>query len=121
MTAREFWNLAGRAGRVGQDSVGIVGMAGGQDPQATRRFVADATGDLASRLQAMLSELQRQGQLHELRRLVYRDEWRAFRSYVAHLWAQKRNLEAVIAETDALLRSTFGYGTMRASEEPGAR
>jgi replicative superfamily II helicase len=121
MTAREFWNLAGRAGRVGQDSVGIVGMAGGQDPQATRRFVAGATGDLASRLQAMLRELQRQGQLHDLRRLVYRDEWRAFRSYVAHLWAQKRNLEAVIAETDALLRSTFGYGTMRASEDLGTR
>lgn len=26
MTAREFWNLAGRAGRVDQDSIGVVGI-----------------------------------------------------------------------------------------------
>jgi superfamily II DNA/RNA helicase len=122
MTPREFWNLAGRAGRVGHDSVGVVGLAAGEKPQDVMRFVSGATGDLASRLQALLRDLWRTGRLGDLRNVMYQDEqeWRSFRSYVAHLWAQKRDLEAVIAETDGLLRSTFGYSALRSSSEEGA-
>ena len=29
MSSREFWNLAGRAGRIGHDSVGVIGLAEG--------------------------------------------------------------------------------------------
>lgn len=31
MTPREFWNLAGRAGRIGQNSLGVVGIACNKD------------------------------------------------------------------------------------------
>jgi hypothetical protein len=120
MTSREFWNLAGRAGRIGHDSVGLVGLAAGNDENGVRKFVADRTGDLASRLQQLLQELWARRRLDDLHEVIYQDEWRSFRSYVAHLWAQKRNLEAVIAETDGLLRSTFGYSMLRSSAEPGA-
>lgn len=121
MTPREFWNLAGRAGRIGHDSVGVVGIAAGEDPNGVRQFVAEATGALASRLEGLLDDLWQHGRLGDLRSVVYSDDWRAFRSYVAHLWAQKRNLETVIAETDGLLRSTFGYSALRASTEEGKR
>jgi superfamily II RNA helicase len=43
MTPREFWNLAGRAGRFNQDSVGVVGIAEANRGAEIARFVSDAT------------------------------------------------------------------------------
>src|SRR5262249_47233110 len=37
LSPRQFWNLAGRAGRVQHDSLGIVGIAAGDDPQAIKK------------------------------------------------------------------------------------
>ncbi len=39
MTSREFWNsLAGRAGRIGHDSIGIIGLAASKDPEVLEKF-----------------------------------------------------------------------------------
>ena len=35
---------------------------------------------------------------------------------MAHLWAEKQNLDAVLAETEGLLRNTLGYSSMRAAD-----
>ena len=50
MSPRPFWNLAGRAGRIDHDSVGVVGIAEGTDRDALIDFVRRNTGALASRL-----------------------------------------------------------------------
>jgi replicative superfamily II helicase len=113
MSPREFWNLAGRAGRIGHDSVGVVGLAEGKDRDAIIDFIRRNTGALASRLVALLDELAAQGQLNNLDAVLWQDQWEDFRCYVAHLWAEKKNLDEVLAESEQLLRQTYGYTTLR--------
>lgn len=113
ISPREFWNLAGRAGRVEHDSVGVVGLAQGQDHDAIRQFVSRQTGALVSRLVTLLDELEKHGSLTNLAEVLWQDQWEDFRCYIAHLWAEKQSLDAVLAESEQLLRQTYGYTTLR--------
>ena len=119
MAPREFWNLAGRAGRIGHDSVGVIGLAEGRDHDAIIDFVCKNTGALASRLVTLLDELAAQGELANLQSVLWQDQWEDFRCYIAHLWAEKDNLEAVLADSEQLLRQTYGYTTLR--DDPNQR
>jgi len=110
---REFWNLAGRAGRIGHDSVGVVGLCEGKDREALTDFVSRSTGALVSRLMALLDDLAAQGELARLSDVLWQDQWEDFRCYIAHLWAEKKNLDAVLADSELLLRQTYGYTAMR--------
>jgi hypothetical protein len=113
MEPREFWNLAGRAGRINHDSVGIVGLAEGSDRAALMHFVSRNTGALVSRLVALLDDLAAQGQLANLSEVLWQEQWEDFRCYIAHLWAEKKNLDAVLADSEQLLRQTYGYTSLR--------
>ena len=113
MAPREFWNLAGRAGRIGHDSVGVVGLAEGTDRQALIDFVSRNTGALVSRLVVLLNDLADQGALANLSEVLWKDQWNDFRCYVAHLWAEKKNLDAVLSDSEQLLRATYGYTSLR--------
>jgi len=115
MSPREFWNLAGRAGRMNHDSVGVVGIAAGNEPQEIIDYVSRATGELVSRLVNMLNELDEE-RLNDLESVIQEEQWEDFRCYVAHLWNEKKNLDAVLADTEQLLRNTYGYGILRASD-----
>jgi replicative superfamily II helicase len=118
MKPRDFWNLAGRAGRVGQSSVGVVGIAANEDnEEAITSFVGENTGALISRLVTLLDEIDEAGQLNNLSAIIYSDEWIDFRCYVAHLYREKQSLDAVLANTEQLLRNTFGYNTLRSSAD----
>lgn len=110
---REFWNLAGRAGRIGHDSVGVVGLSEGTDRDALTEFVSRSTGALVSRLVVLLDELAAQGSLAQLSEVLWKEQWEDFRCYIAHLWAEKKNLDAVLADSEQLLRQTYGYTSMR--------
>jgi hypothetical protein len=68
----------------------------------------------------LLDELYAAGKLNELDAVLNQEEWQAFRAYVAHLWAEKKNLEAVLADTEQLLRHTFGYSTLRSKRTKDA-
>ena len=114
---REFWNLAGRAGRIGHDSVGVIGLAEGTDRDAMIKFVSRRTGALVSRLVVLLDQLAAQGALSQLSEVLWQDQWEDFRCYIAHLWAEKRNLDAVLADSEQLLRQTYGYTSMRNDHE----
>lgn len=114
MTPREFWNLAGRAGRIGHDSVGVVGIAEGTDRSEIVKFVQAKAGALASRLVTLIDDLAREGQLDGLEDVLWKDQWEDFRCYVAHLCADAKNLDAVSADSEQLLRNTYGYTTLRA-------
>jgi len=117
MSPRAFWNLAGRAGRIGQDSVGVVGIAGGDDANKVRQYISAATGDLVSRLVYMLDQLEIAGELASLTTVIQQDQWTDFRIYIAHLLNEKQNIDVVLSETENLLRSTFGFGTLQARSE----
>ena len=119
--SREFWNLAGRAGRMGHDSVGVVGLAEGTDRQAAIDFVSRKTGNLVSRLVTWLDELERAGKLNDLTAVLKEDQWVDFRCYIAHLWAQKGRLDEVLAESEQLLRHTYGYTELRQDEAQRAK
>jgi len=121
MPTRSFWNLAGRAGRMDQESVGIVGLAAGNDPADLARYVSAATGDLVSRLVGLLDAVEAAGKLNDLTLLIHEHQWTDFRCYVAHLWNEKKNLDAVLAETEQLLRNTYGFGVMQSSPGAGQR
>ena len=114
MTPREFWNLAGRAGRVGHDSVGVVGLAEGKNRAETNSFLKEAPGALASRLVTLLDELAEAGKLAELSSMLWKDEWEDFRCFIAHYCSQADSLESLLADTEHLLRKTYGYTTLRA-------
>ena len=113
MSSREFWNLAGRAGRIGHDSVGVIGLAEGSDPESVIEFVSCSTGALVSRLVSQLNELAAQGPLGRLSDVLWQEQWEDFRCYIAHLWAEKKNLDAVLSDSEQLLRQTFGYTSLR--------
>lgn len=117
ISPREFWNLAGRAGRIGQDSLGVVGIAEGTDRDALIEFMSRSTGALVSRLAVLLDELAEQGNLSDLSEVLWQDQWDDFRCYIAHLWAEKKNLDAVLVDSEQLLRQTYGYTSMRNDPE----
>jgi superfamily II DNA/RNA helicase len=119
MAPREFWNLAGRAGRMNQDSVGVVGLAGGTEPKEIVKYVSQATGELVSRLLALADELKESAVELNLQIVVAGEQWEDFRCYVAHLINEKKNLDAVLASTENLLRNTYGYDVLKNS--PGGR
>lgn len=121
MSHRAFWNLAGRAGRIGHDSVGVVGIAAGTNPNEIRQYVSDATESLVSRLVDLLDELQASGNLNGLSLAIQEEQWADFRSYIAHLWNEKKNLDAVIGEAEQLLRNTYGFGALRAKADPASQ
>jgi len=121
MSTRAFWNLAGRAGRINQERVGIVGIAAGHDPEAIREYVSQATNDLVSRLINLLDEVERNGRLNQLSLVIQQEQWSDFRCYVAHLWNEKRNLDAVLAEAEQLLRNTYGFGVLQGRSDRSAQ
>ncbi len=115
MSYREFWNLAGRAGRVGQDNVGIVGISCDTDEKARDliEFVQQSTGDLVSRLIAILDDLEKRGELNNLENMMYAPQWEDFRCYIAHLLNEKKELQATLNEMDQMLANTFGYSALK--------
>ena len=121
MRPRDFWNLAGRAGRMNHDSVGVVGLAAGHEPEKIVEYVSKATGELISCLVTLLDDLEKAGQLNNLETVIQGEQWDDFRCYVAHLWNEKKNLDAVLAETEQLLRNTLGYGMLRGSDAGRAK
>jgi len=112
---RDFWNLAGRAGRLQHDSVGVVGLAAGNNPGKVKQYVSQTTGELVSQLVKLLDELEEAGKLNDLSQIINEEQWVDFRCYVAHLWNEKQDLDAVLSDTEQLLRNTFGYGSLRST------
>lgn len=115
MTYREFWNLAGRAGRVGQDNVGVVGIACDSDAKQRDlvKYVQKSTGDLVSRLIAILKSLEQRGKLNDLESMMYASQWDDFRCYIAHLLNEKKELQATLNEMEQMLSNTFGYSELK--------
>lgn len=117
MPPEDFWNIAGRAGKIGQGSLGIVALvADDPDKSATlREFINRQAGDLNS----ALVTLAREGRdmLSDLGRIVYRyPEWSTFVQYLAHTYRQMGEPEGFADEIEQILRGTFGFEKLRSQD-----
>lgn len=111
MPTKDFWNLAGRAGRIGQKSIGTVGIAvsDNNDKEKLASFLKTAATDLVSVLVEMVEDLDKLGDDLNLGKLFYIPEWSDFLQYISHLYLQAENLDAFLSEIEFSLRRTYGY------------
>lgn len=115
MPPEDFWNLAGRAGRVDHGSVGIVALAATDDQKAEklRDFVGQQVTSLNSTLIAMVQAAIATGAPLELHRLFHLPEWSAFLQYLAHTYRQIGDPQRFASEVEQVLRGTLGFQSLR--------
>lgn len=115
MPPEDFWNLAGRAGRVDQGSVGIVALAATNDESATvlREFVEKQVLSLNSTLVAMVQEALAQWGGLQLHLLYKQPEWSAFLQYLAHTYRQIGDPLRFANQVEQVLRGTLGFQSIR--------
>lgn len=114
MPPEDFWNIAGRAGRISQGSLGVVALVASDPARADvlRTFIHKQSGDLNSALIALAAEAGEQ--MADLGAIVYRyPEWSAFVQYLAHTYRQMGQPENFADQIEQILRSTFGFGILR--------
>ncbi len=117
MPPEDFWNIAGRAGRISQGSLGIVALvANDQEKVDTlRTFINKQSGELNS---ALVSLAQEAGELlSDLGAIVYsHPEWSTFVQYLAHTYRQMGQPEGFADEIELVLRGTFGFDKLRSQD-----
>ncbi|GAB5559119.1 MAG: hypothetical protein SynsKO_07660 [Synoicihabitans sp.] len=118
---REFWNIAGRAGRMNQESVGVVGIADANRANELRSFVRSAAGELVSQLVSIVAELDQAEDGDSLLVVLQQEQWEDFRCYVNHLVHAVGNLDRIIATVEDSLRNTYGYRSLQSSPQGQVR
>lgn len=120
MPAEDFWNLAGRAGRVDQGDFGLIALAA-SNPEKERildRFLGRAIGSLNSTLVEMVQKAMAQGDLLSLENLSHEPRWSAFLQYLAHSYRLIGDHDEFASEAEQVLRGTLGFQALRKSH-PG--
>jgi hypothetical protein len=114
MPPEDFWNIAGRAGRIDQGSLGIVALVANTGSKATilRDFINRQSGELNSALIALAKEAG--DWLSDLGRIVYEHpEWSTFVQYLAHTYRQMGKPADFADQIEQVLRGTFGFEKLR--------
>lgn len=115
MPPEDFWNIAGRAGRVDQGDLGVVVMAAQNDAKqhTIEQFIANAVGALNSTLIQMIQDAVNAGKLLQLESLSYDPGWSAFVQYLAHTYRQIGDHDQFAAQIEQVLRGTLGFQALR--------
>lgn len=119
MPPEDFWNIAGRAGRVGQDSIGIIALVAKDDSDIEKltTFINKQTLALNSSLIKMVTEAmdsKNKMNIEDLGKIVYQQPtWSAFVQYLTHSYKQMGESSNFIAEIEQVLRGTFGFEKLR--------
>lgn len=114
MSPEDFWNIAGRAGRIGQDSMGIIALVAVSDNKAEilREFINRQSGELNSALIALAKEAS--DWLSELKGIVYKyPAWSTFVQYLTHTYRQMGEPDGFANQIEQVLRGTFGFEKLR--------
>lgn len=122
MPAEDFWNIAGRAGRVSQGQLGVVALVAKDENEVAQRrdFICRATGDLNSAL-IQLAQEAGDGML-DLGSIVYsKPEWSSFLQYLVHTYRQMNQPSNFADQIEQVLRGTLGFEKLRASNSQMAR
>lgn len=114
MPVRDFWNLAGRVGRAGQDSMGWVGIAvkNQADLLEVGNYVRKASDDLHSQLVNAIDNALRHAEEDFDRWLFVDERWSAILQYISHLRRQTQQQDAFLAQLELKLQATFGYNQL---------
>lgn len=110
----DFWNIAGRAGRVDQGSIGIVALVAENETKAEtlREFINFQEDELNSAL--ILLALDSRDMMNDLKSIVYqKPEWSAFVQYLSHSYYQMGQPREFADEIEQVLRGTFGFEKLR--------
>ena len=117
MPPEDFWNIAGRAGRVSQGKIGLVALVAKDEEDATqkREFINQHTGDLNSAL-IQIARAAADG-MEDLGSIVYKHpEWSSFLQYLAHTYRQMGKPSNFAEQIEQVLRGTFGFEKLRTSD-----
>ena len=119
MPPEDFWNIAGRAGRVDQEDLGIVALAAPDDKkqQELEQYISAAVGELNSTLIEMVRAAVEKDSLSNLEKLSHQPGWSAFLQYLAHSYRQIGNHEQFAAQVEQVLRGTLGFQSLRKSHQ----
>jgi replicative superfamily II helicase len=111
MPVRDFWNLAGRVGRTGQDQMGWVGISLKNDLnlQPVAEYVKKASEDLLSQLVGAIDNALRHANENFERWLFVDERWSAILQYISHLRMQVEQQDQFLAQLEQKLQGTFGY------------
>ena len=122
ISSEDFWNIAGRAGRVDQGDLGIIALAGNNQERSEKlkEFVGQAVSELNSRLIQLVLELEDAGKLLKLESLSREPGWSSFLQYLAHTYRQIDNHEKFAAEVEQVLRGTLGFQELRKNHKEHA-
>ncbi|QDS89697.1 ski2-like helicase [Rosistilla ulvae] len=115
MSPEDFWNIAGRAGRVSQGQLGVVALVAKDDSKAQdlAKFINRQSGALNSALVSLAFSAG--DEMSDLGAIVYRHpEWSTFVQYLAHTYREMGKPETFAAEVEQVLRNTFGFDKLRA-------
>ncbi|WP_287811856.1 DEAD/DEAH box helicase [Advenella sp.] len=116
MPPEDFWNIAGRAGRVSQGQLGVVALVAKDDSEVAQRreFINRNTGDLNSALIQLAQAAAEK--LENLGGLVYSNpEWSSFLQYLAHTYRQMGKPANFADQIEQVLRGTLGFEKLRAA------
>lgn len=119
MPPEDFWNIAGRAGRVGQDSIGIIALVAkdNADIEKLKTSINKQTVALNSSLIEMVTEAMKSTNkmnIEDLKKIVYQQPtWSAFVQYLTHSYKQMGESSNFIAEIEQVLRGTLGFEKLR--------
>jgi len=122
MPPEDFWNIAGRAGRVSQGQLGVVALVARDENEVLkkREFINRNTGDLNSAL-IQIAKAAADG-LEDLGLIVYQHpEWSGFLQYLAHTYRQMGQPSNFTDQIEQVLRGTFGFEKLRTSNSQIAR
>lgn len=122
MPPEDFWNIAGRAGRVSQGQLGVVALVAKDESEVAQRreFINRNTGDLNSAL-IQIARAAADG-LENLGRIVYHHpEWSSFLQYLAHTYRQMGQPSNFADQIEQVLRGTLGFEKLRVSDSRIAR
>lgn len=122
MPPEDFWNIAGRAGRVSQGQLGVVALVAKDENEIVkkREFINRNTGDLNSAL-IQIAKAAADG-LEDLGLIVYHHpEWSSFLQYLAHTYRQMGQPPNFADQIEQVLRGTFGFEKLRTSDSQIAR
>lgn len=124
MPPRDFWNLAGRTGRMFQESLGVIGISSRYHDSSRQRqireFVKKQTEALVSTLVGLVDDVFKAGKKLELEAVLHLPQWRSFWGYLAHIYNDIKSPELMATQAEQILRNTLGYKSLESKSKTKA-
>lgn len=118
MNLDEFWNIAGRAGRADQDTLGIIAFSSKtENYDEIKNYVRDQVSELVSHLETLVLKAAESSRELNLKLLVKNDpEWSNFVQYLCHAYRQIGDHSRFVAETETIIKATYGYQRIKKAD-----